>query len=412
MLRLSRTDAWVVRRLLAGMESDGLTGGTSAGLRRLVEHLAGLPIYSRLVAWVAFTASLPEPEAAAAVQAVADADPGQPIPDDQPAAFATLEDVARVSTGAKWLWEGWIPTGSVCAAAATEGCGKTRTMLDWCRRMYLGEDWPDGQPASVPVGTRSLWLCADGHQSELATTATDFGLDQTAVVLPALASDPFGGTSLDEAETIEMLEAAAEAVQPGVIVIDTLTFSTSADLCSQTGVAGLRDRLVGLAQRSGAAVILSCHVNREGVILGRRIRGLARAVINMEEPDQDQPGRLRLWVSKSFSSKPLHLGVTLGPTGNTYDSNPPSKPDEGGGGKGGRPPASREKAIRFIVDRLTSSNDQRLTALRDAWVESGGSNGSFYDARNNLVESGRVIQEGKPFLLHLVADVDPEPGSF
>ena len=151
MLRLSRTDAWVVRRLLAGMESDGLTGGTSAGLRRLVEHLAGLPIYSRLVAWVAFTASLPEPEAAAAVQAVADADPGQPIPDDQPAAFATLEDVARVSTGAKWLWEGWIPTGSVCAAAATEGCGKTRTMLDWCRRMYLGEDWPDGQPASVPA---------------------------------------------------------------------------------------------------------------------------------------------------------------------------------------------------------------------------------------------------------------------
>ena len=129
-MRLSRTDTWLVRRLLGGAALNGELQQASSGVRRLVGHLAALPVHNRLVGWEAALASLPETQAAAVVQAVAGVDPAGPIPQDERPTFATLEDVARAGSGTRWLWEGWLPAARVCGLAALEGCGKTRLLLD------------------------------------------------------------------------------------------------------------------------------------------------------------------------------------------------------------------------------------------------------------------------------------------
>jgi hypothetical protein len=251
-------------------------------------------------------------------------------------------------------------------------------------------------------------LCADGHQSELAATAEAFGLPLNAVVLPAEPDEPFDGTSLDDPDTLAALRSAVEAVRPGLVVVDTLSYATQRDLCRQDDLAALRDPLVGLAQDFGVSVVLAMHLNREGEAFGRRVRGLTRTLLHLEEPDPEgQPGRLRFWVHKSYASKPPALGVTLGPSGNNYDSAPPDRA-EPQAAKGGRPAAARLKAEQFILDALAKANDQGTTVLRKAWEDGGGSVGPFYSARNALVGAGRLHEKGSPKVLHLVAVPDSE----
>ncbi len=82
----------------------------------------------------------------------------------------------------RWRWEGWIPATRIVGIAAGEGVGKTRFALDLARRIFLGLEWPDGQPPSYPAGTKTLWVCADGHHDEIADALPSLGLPDDAVV--------------------------------------------------------------------------------------------------------------------------------------------------------------------------------------------------------------------------------------
>ena len=83
------------------------------------------------------------------------------------------------------------------------------------------------------------------------------------------------------------------------------------------------------------------------------------------------------------------------------------------GSKGGRPAGARGKAEKFILDTLTAQNDRKTTDLRYAWEKDGGSVSSFYSARDALVDAGRILEDGKPKILHLYpVPEDDEPGTF
>ena len=414
-MRLSPQDTWLFRRLLAGLEvtcSD--LEQASAGARRMLDHLVKQPLLNRLHAWDAVLASLPELGAAEILRQLAEVDQLQPIPGvGELITFATLEDVARMSAETPWLWKGWIPSGRICGLAALEGIGKTRLLLDLCKRVYHADEWPDGQPATLPQGTRSVWLCSDGQQSELAETAAAFGLPLNAITLPAPPGQPFDGTSLDDPDTLAALQHAIETVKPGLLVIDTLTYATQRDLCRQNDLAVLRDPLVQLAQENSLTVLLALHVNSAGQAYGRRIRGLTRTLMHLEQPDPDgQPDRLRFWCEKSYAAKPGALGLTLGPTGNTYDSNPPQRLDAPTT-KGGRPASARQKAEEFIVNALTMQNDRKTTDLRYEWeAAKQGGVGIFYAARDGLLASGLICEDCKPQILHLHSNNPDKPGMF
>jgi hypothetical protein len=165
------------------------------------------------------------------IMAVADQDPVGPSPEDELPRFATVADIRRLMANIRWLWEGWIPASRIVGIAAFEGVGKTRFGLDLARRIWHGMDWPDGQRATLPIRTPTLWLCADAHQEDLAEAVAAFGLPDEAVIFPTTPEEPYGGTDLDELDLIKpggILETAIATVKPGLVFIDTLTSATFA----------------------------------------------------------------------------------------------------------------------------------------------------------------------------------------
>jgi hypothetical protein len=403
---------WVTARLVADEPLNGELQALSGPFRWLAEMLVTLPATTRTTALGAFLATWDDgPQILAALGAV---DPKDPPPEtDPPARPATLADVRKIMAESQWLWEGYIPAARIAGIAAFEGVGKTRFAMDLARRIWLREPWPDGQPPTMPARAPTLWVCADGQQDDLAVAAEALGLPDEAVVFNTTPDEPYGGTELDANEDRERLEAFIGQVRPGLVFIDTLTNATSYDLCRATENKAMMTPLRDIAQRTRTTIIPLLHLSREGQALGRRIKGITRTILQLDCPDPEQPGRLRLWVPKSFAKKPPALGVTMTDGGNEYDSNPPTAPEPG---KPGRPPDARGKAERFIRDALTRENGRIGNDLCVEWEKSGGGKSTFWRAVDAMVEAGELVKDGgtgtgKQVALHLILrDPDPDAG--
>jgi len=390
-------DSWVFAKLLAGQSVNGDLTLVSEPIRPfalLLETMAGP---ERFYGWQGGLSLFPDHDLIR--QAVAAADPTAPAPVPQPQTFATAADVRRIMAQIRWEWELWFPKSRIVGIAAGEGIGKTRFALDLARRIWLKEPWPDGQPMTFPAYTPTLWLCSDGHQDEIAEALPLLGLPDEAIVFPAPPDDPYANTDLDAPDTLKWLDQAIAAAKPGIVFIDTLTYATSRDLCEQRSVSHLKGPLIDLVQRHQTIIALLLHVSIQGQALGRRIKAITRTLMHLECPDPDQPDRLRLWVEKSFAKKPPALGVTIKADGNSYDLTPPAPRDPN---RGGRPPAEREKARQFIVDALNQQNDLKARELCDLYVSGGGTKGTFWNARDALVEAGEMVCDGKPLIMHLI----------
>ena len=160
--------------------------------------------------------------------------------------------------------------------------------------------------------------------------------------------------------------------------------------------------------------MLLLHVSKEGQALGRRIRGITRTLMHLECPDPSQADRLRsLWVEKSYSAKPPALGVTIGESGNTYDFQPPARPDPS---KGGRPSEKwgQGHAVHPAFDALLKQNDQIGNDLCGQWEKDHGeSEKTFWRAVKDMTEAGEMATEGgkgtrSQTVLHLNGQ-NPEP---
>ena len=387
------TDAWTLARVVSVEYPEDDLAGVSEAFRPLVAMLAAVPLEHRQTALTAFLEGHPDPNTM--ILAMAQVDPNEPPPlIDPPKRFATCADVSKLELDVPWAWEGWLPSARVVGIAAGEGVGKTRLAMDLARRVYHGLAWPDGQPMAMPPKSPTLWVAADGQQGELALALPLLGMPPESVIFPTPPEEPYGGTSLDDNETLEALDEAARIHKPAFIVVDSLTYATQSDIGEQRSIARLKEPLVRLAQTQHVVVMLLLHVSKEGQALGRRIRGITRTLMHLECPDPSQATRLRLWVEKSYAAKPPPLGVTIGESGNTYDSNPPTRVDTS---KGGRPADEREKARRFIVEALTGQNDAIGNELCDRWEKDHeGSDKTFWRAVKDMTKAGEVTTEGGP----------------
>jgi hypothetical protein len=405
---MNGVDAYLLRRLLVGQSLNGEADHLSPPFRGLAELMATIGPADRRLAWEGALAVRTDADEIRRAVLAADPDGSMPTVGAIPR-FADIADVRRQRITTGWTWQSWIPSARIVGVAAFEGVGKTRFFMDLARRVWNGEEWPDGQAATFPMRTKTLWLCSDGHQDELVDIAADFGLPDEAIIFPAPDDDPYANTDLDDKDTWQWLDQAIGTVRPGLTFIDTLTYATTRDHCDQRSVASLKPQMVGLVQKHQANIILSLHVSREGQALGRRIKGLTRTLIHLECPDPDKPERLRLWVEKSYDKKPAALGVWMDASGNRYDSTPPPKVDPN---KGGRPSAKRDKAMQFIQDALGRQNDQIGNDLCSEWMKPGESRNTFWRAVDDMVEGGEISTDGGPgtktqTVLHLVQNPEP-----
>jgi hypothetical protein len=281
-------DAYAIAKLEANQPLNGELARMSAEWRPLGDYLATLPASGKRRHKAREIALLARPDRDAIIKAIADVDPLGPRPTANGVQFATAADVARIAAGIPWRWDRWIPADKVIGIAAPEGTGKTRFGLDLCRRVWLGLPWPDNQPMTVPAGTPSLWLTADGNHDELAATLTDFGTPGEAVVFPAPLDDPYANVDLDSDETWTALNDAIATIKPRCVFIDSLTNATTLNLCEQQTIARLKTPLVDIVQRHQVNIVLLLHVSKEGQALGRRIKGVTRTLIHLGAPDSDR----------------------------------------------------------------------------------------------------------------------------
>jgi hypothetical protein len=404
-------DAWTLARLLAGKDVNGEPQTVSERFRRVAEHLAAKPVEARLEAWEGFLCSVPEPHKV--IMTLAEVDPLGLPPELEPLdRCATLADLRRIVADDQWLWKGWLATGVLNGLAADPGIGKTILAVFLALTLWFKNAWPDGQPNTMPEGTRTLMVPGDRHYAQLIDLAGKFGLPDKAILFNAPARDPTAGLDLDDPAELSALSDRIESERPGLVVMDTVGQTTGKNLCKPEDARDYFGPLMDLSLRTSVTFLLLTHLSRDGQALGRRISGACRVVLKMTDPDPDgQPDRRRVWVDKSYAEKPPALGMTISSDGCSFDSKPPTAPEPS---KGGRPPDERAKAKQFIVEALTHENDQIGNDLCHKWEEAGGNDKTFWRAVRELSDAGTITTDGgkgtgKQMVLHLVrTDHGPE----
>lgn len=245
-----------------------------------------------------------------------------------PVEIATLADIRAKTTDAKWLWPGWLIGNHMSAIAAEPATGKTRLAMDLCRRMYHCLPWPDGQDATRPMGTCSLWIASDRTHSEMVKVASEFGLPDDAVYFNSAPSDPFGGIKLDDPREIRQLRRRVRFLggRLGAIFIDTINKATRRALYRPEEAEAFFGPLIDVAVDLQVPLIAITHLSRSGESLDRRIEGTCRVLIKMAKPDgEENTVRRRLWVAAIRDGVPADaIGVTMGTNGNEYDGAAPT----------------------------------------------------------------------------------------
>jgi hypothetical protein len=390
-------DKWVLAALCTGQPVDGELARVSRPFRTVAVLLAGMPPPARRSHLGFFL--LGRPDGAALLDDLKRVDPRGPAPADEPSRLtAHLGDLAAYQGAGRFIWPGWLVRGHFNLLSSDPKVGKTHLTLDLARRVYFALPWPDEASATFPEGTRTFWVCGDRHQDELRDRAAAFGLPLAALLLNASPDAPYGGWDLDAPGAVEALRHRVECERPGLVVIDTVWRATRRRLFRKDEVNALMNPVITMAQETDTAVLGLMHLSKADETLGRRLEALARAILKLHRPDPAQRDRRKLSVTGNFKEPPL-LGVTLHDRGCTFDGKPP---EEATRSPGGRPPEKRGAAREFIVAALDQRNDRKAMELCAEWMENGGAEGTFWNARDAMVAAEELTCEGRPQIMHLI----------
>lgn len=368
-------DAWTLAKLLFGGDVNGELAELPSSIRPAADYLASLAPEARQPAWQAMTAAL-GPMGSSLAHVVATCNPTGPRPEaeatetEAPIRCATVADLARVEAESRFAWKGWIIRGHLTLLSSEVKVGKTRLAMSLARRLWFGEPWPDGQAATFPPETRTLWIPGDCHHSELADLTTEFGLPTTAVLFNADPDTPYGGWDLDDSENVEGLRRRIDTFRPGLVFIDTVWKTTRANLCSMKDVNTIIDPIVTIAQETDTAIVGMMHLSAGGETLGRRLDGIARAIIKMDRPDPEgSPDRRKLWVDRANfkGAPPLGVKVKDGPC--DFDHTPPSMPAPAGPARRGPKPERQAECEAWLTERLRGVPSRVSVVRKEAEAE-------------------------------------------
>ena len=363
MSRPTDFDCWTIAKLRFGASLNGEMEQVSTPLRKSLAKAKNLSVESRFIYLDGLFDGLPDGEDV--IRRVAETDPKAPPPDTTALgrSYATLEDIAKITSGQVWLWRNWLASGVLNALASEPGTGKTRFAMDIARRLWFGEPWPDGQENTLPKESRTLWVQGDRNFAEMLQVSRDFGLPDNAVALGSTPDNPLGGLNLDDQTAIGELTERTRESGVALVVIDTVGMTTGRNLCKPEEAREFFAPLIEFALSTEVALLCLTHLSKDKEALGRRIVEKARVVIKMTKPDPDgQPNRRRLWVDKTAVVNPAPLGITMTGAGNEYDSNPPAEAESFS--RRGPNPDRLDEAKKWLGDRLRDK-PSRVTVVRD-----------------------------------------------
>lgn len=200
-----------------------------------------------------------------------------------PLAAIEAQDIARTPCGMEELDRvlgGGVVEGGVVLIGGDPGIGKSTLLLqalDALQRRGLPTLYVTGEESGAQVALRSRRLGIDGSQVNL----------------------------LAEIQ-LEKILATADAVQPAVVVIDSIQTMYSDQLTSAPGsVAQVREcaaHLTRMAKSTGITTILVGHVTKEGALAGPRVLEHMVDTVLYFEGDTHSPHRLIRAIKNRFGA--------------------------------------------------------------------------------------------------------------
>lgn len=195
--------------------------------------------------------------------------------EEPPETYPTLEQIAKIIGETVYVWKGYIMAAGLNSIGADPGAGKTTFMMDLHRRQWHGLAWPDGEPIEK-TGRRVVWLMADQRLSQLVDSARAMGVPLDSIVIAAEKGSPTFPLTLENRQTdshevqpLERLLTIVDKVKPWALVIDSVTSAMGTNKGKNEDLNPIKSYLLDIAIAHKIPVILLCHLNSNGNILGR-----------------------------------------------------------------------------------------------------------------------------------------------
>lgn len=239
-------------------------------------------------------------------------------PQPAPVTAAASIPIERV----EWIWGHRIASGMINVLDGDPGLGKSTITTDLAARLTRGEALPGDVAASPPAGV--VFVSFEEHPAcVMVPRLMAAKADLSRVFIWDLAQRPF-----DLVNSLAELEAVIAANSVRLVVIDPLMAALPSELNAHRDqdVRSVLAPVAGLAERTGAAILLVRHLNkntaggavyRGGGSIG--IIGAARVgLVLASDPDTEDDDAARvLAVSKSNVSRlaaPLRLRLVAAPS--------------------------------------------------------------------------------------------------
>src|SRR5829696_4685746 len=219
----------------------------------------------------------------------------------------------------EWLWPSRLARGKVALMDGDPGLGKSAVTLDLAARLSAGQTFPDGaecEPAGVV-----LLSGEDGLADTIRPRLDAAGADVDQILSLATVPDENGHDRyLSIPEDLGLIEKGIQRVGARLVIVDPLMAFLSGETNSHRDqdVRRALAPLAGLAERTGACVLVVRHLNkapgnnplyRGGGSIG--IIGAARMAFVVGKDPQDDNRRVLATTKNNLAKPPKSLMFTL-----------------------------------------------------------------------------------------------------
>jgi hypothetical protein len=230
------------------------------------------------------------------------------------------EEIGKLLSGVvpeevSWLWPSWLALGKLALVDGDPGLGKSAMTLDLAARVSAGKPFPDG--AECGLAGVVLLSAEDGLADTIRPRLDAAGADTSRILSLATVPDENGHDRLlSIPEDIPLIEKGIRRVGARLVVVDPLMAFLSGDTNSHRDqdVRRALAPLAGLAERTGAAVLVVRHLNkavannplyRGGGSIG--IIGAARMAFVVGKDPQDEDRRVVAPTKNNLAMPPKSL---------------------------------------------------------------------------------------------------------
>lgn len=307
---------------------------------------------------------------------------------------ANVNHILAAMKERNWLWGnkelnlGWFVERGLHLVEGKEGTGKTRWLIDLCRRWALDLHWPDGTKTEVDPDAKILFVASDSHWDQIATTTMAFGIPAENVIFTGPEDDPYNFTNIDDPQTLAMIRHWLTKYKVAMVVIDTLMAASARPLVDPQEVAKIAAPLRDIAREFAVPVVLVGHLNSQGETWGRAMGRTCDNVIRLEADERDEQAITIKSVKSRWNRFQLPiLRGRQGECGWEYDSIESEAGDV-------KAKTASEKAAEAIVAYLRKypGTEPTRKTLVDALAEKGHADKTVYRVIKEMAAEGSILE--------------------